>query len=49
MLQIVASYESQFDDPRQYEIARSFIEDFFVVLHNNKKFQSEILAVARIE
>lgn len=49
MLQIVESYAPQFNDPRQYEVARSFIEDFFIVLHNDHKFQKEILAVARVK
>ena len=49
ILQVMDDYAAQFNDPRQYEIARSFIEEFFVVLHNEDKFQKEILAMARVK
>ncbi len=49
MMQIVDNLESEFKDPRQFELARNFIEDFFVVLQNERRYQKEILAVARVK
>ena len=49
MMQIVNDLEPRFQDSRQFELARDFIEEFFVVLQNEKRFQREILAVARVK
>ena len=49
MLDIVDSFENKFKDPDHFKRARKFIEDFFVVLYNEEKFQREILAAARVK
>ena len=49
MMQIVDDLEPQFQDPRQFQLARNFIEEFFEILQSEKQFQREILAVARVK
>jgi len=49
MMQIVDDIAPRFQDPRQFQLARKFIEEFFVVLQNDGRFQKEILAVARVK
>lgn len=49
LLEVIDEHKSQFQDQEQFMKARKFIEDFFVVLHNEEKFQKQILAVARVK
>ena len=49
LLGVIDGMESEFQDPRQFKQAREFIEDFFVVLQSETKFQRKILAMARVK
>ncbi len=49
LFEVLDEMASEFQDPKQYETARKFLADFFTVLANEKKYRSEILAVARVK
>ncbi len=49
MMEIVDVLKPQFQDAEQFEKAREFIQDFFVVLQNEGRYQREILAMARVK
>jgi hypothetical protein len=40
-------YKDDFDNPKEYDVARDFIEDFFAIMKNDTKFSNEILKKAR--
>ncbi len=43
MLKIVNSFESSFENQKEFDMAKSFIIDFFDILINDKKYNDEIL------
>lgn len=47
MVEIVDSFESSFDNPKEFAKTKKFVLDFFTVLVNDSKFNKEILAMAR--
>ncbi len=48
MLTIINDLESSFDDPKEFEKARKFINAFFEVLADDRSYRKEILNVARL-
>ena len=46
-MQMVASYESEFSDPKEYQNMFDFMGTFYEVLENYDKFEKVIVAVAR--
>lgn len=49
MLGILDRYKPDFDDPGAFVRARKFIAEFFAVLENDRAFNKEILAQARVK
>ncbi len=49
LIAIVDSYESNFEDPKQFLEARDYILDFFEILENDAQFQKQILNKLRTE
>ena len=49
MMEALDFYKPRFEDPRDFEKARKFIEEFFDVLGNDAAFNSEIVAHARLK
>ena len=47
MLEIVDSFESKFDDPKEFITAKSFISDFYKILTDDKLFRKKIIDKAR--
>jgi len=47
LLSIVDSLAPYFDDPKEFSKAKNFISDFFDILHDDAKFQKEIIAKLR--
>ena len=47
LMQMVASYESEFSDPKEYQNMFDFMGTFYEVLENDDKFEKVIVAVAR--
>ena len=47
ILQTMDSYESIFNDPKEFIIAKEFILDFFKIIEDDKKFKTHILDKAR--
>ena len=47
ILQTMDSYESIFNDPKEFLIAKDFILDFFKIIEDDKKFKKYILDKAR--
>jgi hypothetical protein len=47
IIEIVNSFESSFDDPKEFTRAKNYIAGFFEVMMNDKKFNRNILSVAR--
>jgi hypothetical protein len=46
-MQMVASYQSEFSDPKEYQNMFDFMGTFYEVLENDDKFEKVIVAVAR--
>jgi len=44
---VMEGLQDDFDNPKEYDIAKSFIGDFFKVMKNDSKFSNEILKKAR--
>ena len=49
MLTIVNDLESSFEDPKEFDTARSFINDFFEVISNDASYKKQVLNVARLK
>ena len=47
IFEIVNSLENDFDDPKHFSIAKSFIQDFYKIITNDVQFKDEILRRAR--
>ena len=47
LMQMVASYQSEFSDPKEYQNMFDFMGTFYEVLENDDKFEKVIVAVAR--
>jgi hypothetical protein len=44
---VMEGLKDDFDNPKEYDVARDFIEDFFAIMKNDTKFSNEILKKAR--
>jgi hypothetical protein len=49
MMAVVDDLESSFEDPREFVIAKKFINDFFYILANDNSFNKDIVDVARLK
>ena len=47
LIEMVASFESDFSDPKEYQNMYDFMESFYEVLEDDKKFEKVIVAEAR--
>ena len=47
LIEMVSSFESDFSDPKEYQNMYDFMESFYEVLEDDKKFEKVILAEAR--
>jgi len=47
MLEIIDSFESNFDDPKEFSQAKNFILDFFNILADDDLFRNKITSAAR--
>ncbi|MDA8644551.1 hypothetical protein N9L50_04600 [Flavobacteriaceae bacterium] len=47
LLDMVASFESEFSNPDEYNTMIDFLNDFFEVLEDKDKFEESIVAKAR--
>lgn len=47
IFEIANSLENDFDDPKQFSIAKSFIQDFYIILRNDVDFKNKIIRAAR--
>ena len=45
--EIIESLEDDFDNPKEFSIARKYIAEFFVVLESNSKFRNKIISAGR--
>ncbi len=49
MMQAVAALKDLFNDPRQYSMAREYVEGFYDILENDKKFHAYIGSTGRLK
>ncbi len=47
IFQIVDAYQHYFRDPKEFKEARDFLEGFFKIIKDDKKFQQQIIAKSR--
>jgi len=47
LMDMVASFESDFSDPKEYQNMYDFMGSFYEVLEDDKKFEKVIVAEAR--
>jgi len=47
VFEVIDTLKPQFDNEKEFQIARNFIDDFYKVLSDDNKFKSEILRKAR--
>ena len=47
MLALIKSFESDFDNPAEYEEAYTYIESFFEIIEDDKKFKDNVVLAAR--
>lgn len=47
LMQIVASFEKEFSDPREYQNMFAFMEDFYEILESDSNFEKAIVSKAR--
>ena len=47
MLALIKSFESDFDNPTEYNEAYTYIESFFEIIENDKKFKDNVVLAAR--
>jgi len=47
LIEMVSSFESDFSDPKEYQNMYDFMESFYEVLEDDKKFEKVIVAEAR--
>ena len=47
LLDLVASFESEFSDPKEFENMFEFMKAFYEVLEDDSKFEQKIVAQAR--
>jgi hypothetical protein len=47
LMEMVASYESEFSDPKEFDNMYKFMKDFYEVLEDDSKFEKTILEEAR--
>ncbi len=46
-MDLVASFENDFSDPREYQNMLEFMNDFFEIIQDDKQFEKRIVAEAR--
>ncbi|MGB1167500.1 MAG: hypothetical protein ACPG4P_03700, partial [Flavobacteriaceae bacterium] len=47
LMDLVASFENDFSDPREYQNMLEFMNDFFEIIQDDKQFEKRIVAEAR--
>ena len=47
MLTLLKSFENDFDNMNEYEEAYSYIESFFDIIEDDKKFKDNVVLAAR--
>jgi len=47
MLELIDSFEMYFNNPREFENCKTFIQEFFQIIANDKRYSSEILGALR--
>ena len=47
LMDLVASFESDFSDPKEYQSMSEFMQSFYEVLEDDEEFEKVIVAEAR--
>ena len=49
LVDLLNSYEKDFDDPKEFAESKKFLQSFFEVIENDNSFDKQIVAAARVK